>query len=244
MLYRPEQPGQGPARGRSRDDWDDDPASDGYSDFATGDVLPADLAAADQHWAGHDDRDQAGGWQSRLDPGGRVAGYDGDSRRRGDPGARHEDDVSERRRAELFGQLTIYTLIEDRVDEFDHLTERVVGQVRNREPDTLVFIAHAVPSAPAQRILYQIYRSRAAYQKHLNQPYIQQFDVDRRPYVVATNVVELGLQQAKVSAFPFPSVAELFPEPGYDTSGFERPDYLRDYGRTSSHPGGSAREFR
>jgi hypothetical protein len=29
---------------------------------------------------------------------------------------------------------------------------------------------------------------------------------------------------------PFPSVSELFGEPGYDTSGFERPDYLRDYG--------------
>ena len=42
-------------------------------------------------------------------------------------------------------------------------------------------------------------------------------------------MIELGLQQAKVT--PFPSVTELFGEPGYDTSGFERPDYLRDYGR-------------
>ena len=66
------------------------------------------------------------------------------------------------------------------------------------------------------------------------------FESDRRPYVLATNVIELGLQQAKVS--PFPSVAELFGEPGYDTSGFERPDYLRDYGRPSaSH--GDARGF-
>jgi hypothetical protein len=39
-------------------------------------------------------------------------------------------------------------------------------------------------------------------------------------------------------------VADLFPEPGYDTSGFERPDYLRDYGRTSAPRGDSSREYR
>jgi hypothetical protein len=60
--------------------------------------------------------------------------------------------------------------------------------------------------------------------------------------VLATNVVELGLQQAKVS--PFPSVTELFPEPGYDTSGFERPDYQREYGRNPASRGGGSREYR
>jgi hypothetical protein len=85
-----------------------------------------------------------------------------------------------------------------------------------------------------QRILYEVYRSREAYERHGRQPYVQQFESDRRPYVLATNVIELGLQQAKVS--PFPSVTDLFPEPGYDTSGFERPDYLRDYGREAAGP--------
>ena len=131
----------------------------------------------------------------------------------------------------MFGQIAIYTVLEDRVAEFDQLTEAVVQEVRSREPDTLVFIAHAVPSAPMQRILYEVYRDRAAYQWHTQQPYVRQFEAERRPYVLATNVIELGLQQAKVSAFP--SVADLFGEPGYDTSGFERPDFLRDYGRTS-----------
>jgi hypothetical protein len=60
--------------------------------------------------------------------------------------------------------------------------------------------------------------------------------------VLATNVVELDLQQAKAS--PFPSVQELFPEAGYDTSGFERPDYLRDYGPNPAQPGGGSRDYR
>jgi quinol monooxygenase YgiN len=113
-----------------------------------------------------------------------------------------------------------------------------VSKVRASEPDTLVFIVHAVPSAPMQRILYEVYKNRAAYERHQVQPYVTQFEEDRRPYVLATNVIELGLQQAKVS--PFPSIADLFGEPGYDTSGFERPDFTREYG-SSSGRGSSGR---
>ncbi len=238
-LYRPQRPS---------------PAASGYPDFATGDFLPADLAAAgDPAWDDAEHVPWGGGWQSRSagdepDEGAEQDAdrwHDGDLTPRGQrDGRRHhdDDDPDERRRAELFGQITIYTLVDDKIEAFDRITERVVAQVRGREPGTLVFIAHAVPSVPNQRILYQVYRSRAAYQRHLAQPYVEQFDRDRRPYVLATNVVELGLQQAKVS--PFPSVAELFPEPGYDTSGFERPDYLRDYGRNPAQPGGGPRDYR
>jgi quinol monooxygenase YgiN len=138
-------------------------------------------------------------------------------------------------RAQLFGQIAIYTLIEDRVDEFDRLAQRVVARVRASEPDTFVFIVHAVPSAPMQRILYEVYRDRAAFDRHERQPYVIEFEADRRPYVLATNVIELGLQQAAVS--PFPSISEMFGEPGYDTSGFERPDYTREYGSTTGQNG-------
>jgi quinol monooxygenase YgiN len=138
-------------------------------------------------------------------------------------------------RQQLFGQIAIYTLIEDRVGEFDRLTERVVAKVRAGEPDTLVFIVHAVPSAPMQRILYEVYKDRAAFDQHESQPYVVEFEADRRPYVLATNVIELGLQQAAVS--PFPSISELFGEPGYDTSGFERPDYTREYGSSAGQNG-------
>ena len=241
-LYRPQRPGWDVAD----DDRADSPAATGYADFATGDFLPADLVAGDPAWDDSDLVPGGGGWQSRPagDELGGPAEQDIEHWREGDPVPRgqrsarrpDDDDPAERRRAALFGQITIYTLVDEKIEEFDRITERVVAQVRRREPDTLVFIAHAVPSAPNQRILYQVYRSRGAYQRHLAQPYVQQFDLARRPFVLATNVVELGLQQAKIS--PFPSVAELFPEPGYDTSGFERPDYLRDYGRNPAQPGG------
>jgi quinol monooxygenase YgiN len=101
----------------------------------------------------------------------------------------------------LYGQIAIYTLLEHGAQEFDRLSEQVVEQVRAHEPDTLVYVVHAVPSAPLQRILYEVYRDRAAYDEHSQQPYIQKFDVGRRPLVLATNVIELGVRQAKVSPF-------------------------------------------
>jgi quinol monooxygenase YgiN len=237
---------------RDREDWRSDEA-DGYQpDFATGDFVPGEYATGDIAPAGFGSDDhgsEAAGWQRHGerpeahdnqvyadDHGNRPAGGAD-----GLPGAAgHAGE--EAGRSQLFGQIAIYTLLEDRVEEFDKLTQRVVDQVRSREPDTLVFIIHAVPSAPMQRILYEVYRDRSAYERHEQQPHVQQFEADKRPYVLATNVIELGLQQAKVS--PFPSVMDLFSEPGYDTAGFERPDYLRDYGRASAQPGGGKRDYR
>ena len=128
--------------------------------------------------------------------------------------------------APLFGQIAIYTLLEDRVQEFDQLTKRVVKLVRAQEPDTLVYIVHAVPSAPMQRILYEVYRDRDAYEAHRRQPYVLAFEADRRPFVLATNIIELGLQQAKVS--PLPSVSDLLHDTGFDLlndTGFGQPGF-------------------
>jgi quinol monooxygenase YgiN len=221
----------------------------GTAAYAGGGYRPSADADADYGWETSDDRYAARG------PG--PGGHDADAFATGDldlatDAARFEDPAGGRdpygsggradrggtSRADLFGQIAIYTLLEDRVTEFDELIEKVVTQVRSTEPDTLVYIVHAVPSAPMQRILYEVYRDREAYERHRQQPYVTKFEHDRRSHVLATNVIELGLQQAKVS--PFPSVSELFGEPGYDTSGFERPDYLRDYGRPPASQGGSA----
>jgi quinol monooxygenase YgiN len=139
---------------------------------------------------------------------------------------RDEPAVGGAAQQELFGQIAIYTLLEDRVEDFDRLTRRVVKEVRTHEPDTLVYIVHAVPSAPMQRILYEVYSDRAAYEAHKRQPYVTQFEADRRSYVLATNIIELGLQQAKVS--PLPSVAALLQDTGFDLlsdTGFGTPGY-------------------
>jgi quinol monooxygenase YgiN len=108
----------------------------------------------------------------------------------------------------LYGLIAIYTLAEGRADEFDALAESVVEEVRLHEPDALVYAVHSVPNAPMQRIFYEVYRDQTAYEEHKRHPYIHRFDVERAKYVLATNVIELGTQQAKVS--PLPGLSQLF----------------------------------
>jgi quinol monooxygenase YgiN len=114
------------------------------------------------------------------------------------PAPRGPDDQADET-ARLYGQIAIYTLIDGQADEFDRLAQAVVEKVKALEPDTLVYIVHGVPSAPMQRILYEVYRDEAAFGEHGRQPYIQDFEEERKPYILATNVIELGVRQAKLS---------------------------------------------
>jgi quinol monooxygenase YgiN len=97
------------------------------------------------------------------------------------------------------GRLLIYTLREERVAEFDRLAEQAADGVRASEPDTLVYVFHTVPTEPMQRIIYEIYRDRAAFESHQRQPHIQRFTDGVKPCILGSNAIELRLKYAKVA---------------------------------------------
>jgi quinol monooxygenase YgiN len=99
-----------------------------------------------------------------------------------------------------YGRLSIFTLLDDKAAEFDRLAELAAEGVRTTEPDTLVYVIHVVPKAPMQRIIYEIYSDRAAFESHERQPHIRRFVADRKSCVLATNVIDLRPKYAKVSA--------------------------------------------
>lgn len=157
------------------------------------------------------------------------AGRPGESGPYGEADGRHHDKrrsstpSDDDPQAQLFGQITIYTLLEGRVEDFDRLTEWVVGQVRSKEPDTLVYIVHAVPTAPLQRILYEVYRNRAAHEEHSRRRYVMTYQAEQRSFVLTTNVIELGLKQAKVSPLPsISAISDILSESGIDLTGITR----------------------
>jgi quinol monooxygenase YgiN len=104
----------------------------------------------------------------------------------------------------LYGQIAIYTLLDEAADDFERLASEVVEQVKTREPDTLVYVVHGVPAAPMQRILYAVYRDETAFDRHERQPYIRQFEEEREQFVLATNVIELGVRHAKFTPLAAP----------------------------------------
>ena len=74
-----------------------------------------------------------------------------------------------------------------------------------------MYVIHLVPNAPLQRIFYEIYRDRAAFESHESQPYMQRFVAERRSCVLATNVIELRLKYAKVAPLPNPQAPAPVP---------------------------------
>ena len=114
-----------------------------------------------------------------------------------------------------YGRLSIFTLLDDKAAEFDRLAERAAEGVRTAEPDTLVYVIHVVPKAPMQRIIYEIYRDRAAFESHEQQPHIQRFVADRRSCVLATNIIDLRLKYAKVAALATAQAPEAAAAPGF-----------------------------
>ncbi|MGW0066864.1 antibiotic biosynthesis monooxygenase [Streptosporangium sandarakinum] len=102
----------------------------------------------------------------------------------------------------IFGLLTVFTLIDGTGEMFDRLAEETVEAVRGAEPDTLIYACHAVKSAPLQRIVYEIYRDEVAYTEHQRQPHVERFVSERQNMVLATNVIDLRVNAAKVLPLP------------------------------------------
>jgi quinol monooxygenase YgiN len=150
-------------------------------------------------------------------------------------------------RSRPYGRIQIFTLLDDKAADFDRLAEQTAEEVRIGEPDTLVYVIHLVPNAPMQRIFYEIYRDRAAFDSHENKSYTKRFVAERRGYVLATNVIELRLKYAKVAPLPVDSRqldagptarAQLPPAPTATPSNYPgRPDTGRpDTGRYDTPP--------
>ncbi|MFI7449405.1 antibiotic biosynthesis monooxygenase [Nonomuraea sp. NPDC049714] len=102
----------------------------------------------------------------------------------------------------IYGMLTVFTLIDGSGAAFDQLADATVEAVRRGEPDTLIYACHAVKSAPLQRIVYELYRDEVAYRDHQRQPHIERFINERQVMVLATNIIELNVNAAKVVPLP------------------------------------------
>jgi quinol monooxygenase YgiN len=234
--------GQGrPAAGRPRGGFPGDPAARPAPDADRGRRPgPPPRPSAQQPGA------DAGGTESSLPPPGLPSSGlpAGPAGRPGPAGSAAGSPAAATARP--YGRILIFTLLDDRVADFDRLAEETAEYVRTGEPDTLVYVIHLVPNAPLQRIFYEIYRDRAAFDSHESQPYMQRFEAERRTCVLATNVIELRLKYAKVAPLPGPPLpgppqrARPLPpsrpqrpdpqrsgQPGYGQPGYGQPGYTQ-----------------
>ncbi|HUN32882.1 MAG TPA: antibiotic biosynthesis monooxygenase [Trebonia sp.] len=81
--------------------------------------------------------------------------------------------------------------------EFDELITRVAAGVRELEPETLVFACHHVEGASLQRVFYELYRDKAAFDAHSQQPHVRDFTAARAPLLESTVVDYMTLTDGK-----------------------------------------------
>ena len=80
---------------------------------------------------------------------------------------------------------------------FDRLIAETVPEIRKHEAGTLVYAVHTVEGQPLQRIFYELYRDRAAFDAHEEQPHTRHFLAEREQYLASVEVDFLTLQVGK-----------------------------------------------
>nr|WP_202512630.1 antibiotic biosynthesis monooxygenase [Streptomyces sp. SID3343] len=80
------------------------------------------------------------------------------------------------------------------VRAFDALVAETLIGIRELEPGTLIYVSHAVDGKPLQRIFYELYADRAAFDLHEQQPHVRRFLAAREQYIesVAVDFLESG----------------------------------------------------
>ena len=84
--------------------------------------------------------------------------------------------------------------------DFDNLVARTTAAIRDREPGTLVYACHRVDGQPRQRIFYELYRDRAAFDLHEQQDHVRDFLAAREDMLESTVVDWLTLTGGKTPA--------------------------------------------
>jgi quinol monooxygenase YgiN len=98
----------------------------------------------------------------------------------------------------MFGLYVRFTCKDQASAEaLDRLVAETVEGVRAREPGTLIYAAHTVAAQPLQRVLYELYRDRAAFDAHEALPHTRRFHGQREQYLTYTEVDWLTLQGGK-----------------------------------------------
>ena len=98
----------------------------------------------------------------------------------------------------MFGLCVRFTCKDEASAEaYDRLVAETVEAIKAGEPGTLVYATHLVEGQPLQRIFYELYRDRAAFEAHEASPATRRYLAERDQYLASTKVDWLTLQTGK-----------------------------------------------
>lgn len=87
-----------------------------------------------------------------------------------------------------FGLVVRFQLNPGAAEGFDQLVAETVPEIGKNEPGTLIYAVHQVEDRPDQRIFYELYADRAAFDAHEQQPHTLRFLEERGQYLASYEV--------------------------------------------------------
>jgi len=82
-------------------------------------------------------------------------------------------------------------------EAYDRLVAETIEAIKANEPGTLVYASHLVGGQPLQRIFYELYRDKAAFEAHEAAPHTRRYLDERNQYLASTEVDWLTFQTGK-----------------------------------------------
>lgn len=101
----------------------------------------------------------------------------------------------------MFGLMVRFTCKDETsAAAFDELVGETIEAIRKHEPATLVYASHRVDGQPLQRIFYELYRDRSAFDAHEQTEHTKRFLAAREALLASVEVDWLELQSGKGTA--------------------------------------------
>lgn len=79
----------------------------------------------------------------------------------------------------MFALVVRFSVRPEKMVAFDELVGRTVERIRLDEPDTLTYAVHRRPERENERVFYEVYRDRAAFDHHEAQLHTRAFLTQR-----------------------------------------------------------------
>lgn len=99
--------------------------------------------------------------------------------------------------AKPFALMVRFTVRPGAEAQFDALVAETAAGIRGSEPGTLVYACHRVEGEARQRVFYELYRDRAAFEAHEQSPHTRRFLADREVLLESKAVDFLSLADGK-----------------------------------------------
>jgi len=87
-----------------------------------------------------------------------------------------------------YGLVVRFHLKPGAAEGFDQLVSETVPEIAKHEPGTLIYTVHSVEGETDQRIFYELYADRAAFEAHEEQPHTKRFLAARGQYLSSYDV--------------------------------------------------------